>query len=166
MEAETPASDGTHGLMVAGTVPRSRTLMEQLVPGSLSSDDSRGLMTEPTSRDQSTIHHYVPRRRLSYEPSSPPVQSSTFRPPDRRLHRTTSSGRSVRRIVCVCISLHVCWCQYPGGWQIHRQAWWWQHGHCLSFFHLCAASYLTVQVADLMLVPTAKSCTHNVKIRY
>lgn len=70
VEAETPAIDGIHGEMVVGTVPPLRTLTEQVVPGTMSSNDSRGLMTQPAGHDQSALHQCVSRRRLLFGPPS------------------------------------------------------------------------------------------------
>ena len=76
---------GGRQLLVPGAVPPSHPLMEQVVPGAMSINDSRGSMMEPARRDRFALHQSVPRRRLHFEPPSPHGHSSTVRPPDSRL---------------------------------------------------------------------------------
>ena len=84
MEDEKSAIGGRQ-LLVPGTEPPSHPLMEQVVPGAISTNDSRGSMMEPARRDRFALHQSVPRRRLLFEPPSPHGHSRTVRTPDSRL---------------------------------------------------------------------------------
>ena len=82
MEDQTAAIGGGHEVLVSGILPPSRFLMEQLVPGAVSSNDSRGLMMLPTGYDQYALHQYIPREGLLFDPPLPHAHSSVFRPAD------------------------------------------------------------------------------------